>query len=787
MTGSTSLFLAFVLGVATGLTPAAAALVPLGLRTSRSSRGRVLCALCFLAGLAWEVRDRPRTGTPAGFPAGRAVEGHVEGKVLELPGPPTPDGTRLAIDAPQGTILLRVHGTTPPVLDDRLPGDRVRVWARVRAARGLGQRWTDVAPLDRRAARYDLHGEVKSPLLLEARPGHGARAAPGRLLARAKRALRRRIASVWPPGTGTTAALASSMLLGDRDRLDERLRAAFEACGISHLVAISGLHVSAVALLASSAAGRVGLRGRGRLVSSTATVVAYAMMVGPRASVLRAALGFILVATGRALGRDAPPAHSVAVVAAALAVADPAALAAPGIQLSLLAAWALVSERKAFASVATYAVTAPVLAYHFGSVSPAGILVNVVAVPLAGLFVPAAAVALAAADVPALGPAAAAVAEGLGEGIAGIALTLREAGVRERVVTRPSRGFLLLFAAALAGKRSPRARLLLAGMLWSLHVGPFPSVRGEPEVDAFDVGQGLAVAVAAGGRRLLFDAGGFARSRYDPGARVVVPGLLEGGGRLDVLAVSHEHADHAGGAAAVLRRLRVSELWLPAGFSAAPRLLALADLAREKGSAVRTVGAGGSARIGRLTVRALAPSPRGARALSGNDRSLVLHVSHPDATVLLPGDLEARGERTLVAREGPGLAADLLVVGHHGSKSGTLDEWLDAVHPRRALVSAGYRNRFGHPHREVVERLERRGVAVFRTDLHGRIRFRFAPPSVSCYRRPTTVNGDGMKQSAKITARTSATALRPAVSGSPSSHRRGWRSRIHNRIANHRR
>jgi competence protein ComEC len=223
---------------------------------------------------------------------------------------------------------------------------------------------------------------------------------------------------------------------------------------------------------------------------------------------------------------------------------------------------------------------------------------------------------------------------------------------------------------------------------------------------------------------VLVDGGGAALG-LDVGARAVVPTLRAlGVRRIDLLVASHADLDHRGGLPAVLAALPVGEIWVPAtdaddaGF-AAVRAAAAAD-----GVPVRARGAGDPpARAGDLAVRALWP-PREvawhARVRERNDRSLVIHVAVEGRSVLVPGDLEAAGEAALLAGEAA-LDADVLALGHHGSRSSSTAAFLRAVGARVAVASAPCAGRFGMPHAEAVQRVADAGASLWWTGRDGAV------------------------------------------------------------------
>ena len=256
---------------------------------------------------------------------------------------------------------------------------------------------------------------------------------------------------------------------------------------------------------------------------------------------------------------------------------------------------------------------------------------------------------------------------------------------------------------------------------------------GRLEVTAIDVGQGDSLfLVAPDGRTMLVDAGGpvggvdearAATSRFDVGEEVVSPYLWSRRfRRLDVLALTHAHSDHMGGMAAVLRSFRPRELWV--GIDAHTE--AYAELLREAagmGVTVRHLHAGDRETWGAAQVAVLAPALGYSNAGDPkNDDSLVLRVDFGRSSALLEGDAEAPSELAMLAG-GHIHPVTLLKVGHHGSRTSTTPEFLNAAAPRAAVISVGRGNRFGHPRLEVIQRVATEGARLYRTDQFGQVTF----------------------------------------------------------------
>lgn len=284
------------------------------------------------------------------------------------------------------------------------------------------------------------------------------------------------------------------------------------------------------------------------------------------------------------------------------------------------------------------------------------------------------------------------------------------------------------------------AILASAGLLLALIVmHPFRAqiADGNLEISMLDVGQGDATfVVAPGGETMLIDTGGLGgystNSRLDTGEDLIAPYLWSRGiRRIDVLVLSHLDYDHAGGAPAILRIFQPREVWMaeiPEDHALWP---SVQEALQASGARLRRKSRGDTGALGAVQWRVLHPGrivlhpgqivrTAQSEARHTNDSSLVLHLRYGRTGILFAGDVHRNGEFEMLDSP-PAPRADVLKVAHHGSRTSSSEEFLEAVAPSIALVSAGFLNPYRHPSEVVVDRLQQRGTALFRTDRDGAI------------------------------------------------------------------
>ena len=577
----------------------------------------------------------------------------------------------------------------------------------------------------------------------------------------------------WPL-LGVVAGLS----LGDQGAISASLWGLFSRTGVSHLMAISGMHVTMLALIAAWFSSRVLqfmtrrrvpgmtrlLGGHPRqllvLVIAVLTAFGYALLSGWGIPSQRTCWMLAAAAAMSLLGRGFGPLDVTLLAAAVVIVADPWAVSTAGFWLSFGAVAAILwcahgqdsrrllrltflgigstrvplALRDAFTSqwAATVGL-APLVIVLFSTLSLIGPVANAVAIPWVSFLVTPLAVA-AALLAPVSEPACGVLLQlnlWLIEHLVAMLNQLDRLPAASVAIARPGAWTLvaaLVGAVALiapAGVPMRRAGVLcLLPMLMAPQRLP---AKGELWITALDMGQGSSILVESDGQRLLFDAGSGQGADRSAAMRFLVPYLRSRGIEdIDTLVISHLDIEHAGGAASVIQSLRPRRLLT--SFDA--RLLQV-DAPLMAGVQAISCTAGRRLALGAATIEVLHPSATATlrNAARENHGSCVVRVSSPAGSVLLPGDLPASSDAQLVRvagrqASGAGLRSDVLVVPQQGSRNAAGALLLAAVQPTYAVLQVGYRNRHRHPHASVLQRLSATDAMLLRTDHDGAVQIR---------------------------------------------------------------
>lgn len=691
--------------------------------------------LILLAGSAWAM-VAGRAALDARLP--RALEGEdftVVGRLVDLP-QAGEDATRFTFDVTQawhggapvglaGHVQLNWYRSAPQLV----PCEKWRLVVRLRRPRGLVNPGTGDGERSALQRRTVATGYVRDGPL-------NVRLGSALCVDRLRDAIASRIDA--QVGAGRDAALLRALAVGDTRGLGQPEWDIARANGVSHLIAISGFHVGMTAIFGVWLVGALYFlwptlalrwpRPPAQAAGALLVALGYGALAGFGIPTVRTLLMIGVVALARLSRRGSHGLHSLSLALLAILAFDPLAVLSAGFWLSFVGvAFLMMSleqhgrgwrgflhELTASQWLMTVALL-PLTLWFFGQASLVGALSNLVAVPFVSFIIVPGAM-LASVLLGGCPPAAPFAWWTVGH------LAHAQWWLLERMATWPGShwylpqvtlaalGLALLGAIWLFLPRGVPLRwlglLLFAPLLWPRL--PLPAA-GAFEAWVLDVGQGLAVVVRTREHALIYDAGPSYPSGFDLGEAVVVPAFHALGLRhLDTLIVSHADNDHAGGAPSVA-----------AAFPQAQRLAGEPGRTRPE---MQACVAGQAWTWNAVRFRMLNPAPD-ARG-KGNDRSCVLLVEGAGGRLLLAGDITRKVEPAVAAALGSG-PAPVLVVPHHGSKTSSSVPFIAAVAPSLAVISAGWRNRFGHPKPEIVARYVTAGVPVLNTADSGAIALAF--------------------------------------------------------------
>ncbi len=535
-------------------------------------------------------------------------------------------------------------------------------------------------------------------------------------------------------------------VLGDRGRLETETREELIGSGVFHLLAISGANIGMLALFSLLVCRWLHVSLKVRYLITASLLLLFLVLSGFDISAQRAVCMALLLFAARAYFMDVRLSNIISFCGLLLLALNPAQFLDPGFILTFALTAALVCGRQIFlpllkrwprmaAELLTANFSASILAlplslYFFQRFAFSGFVSGLLLVPLTGAITVCGALLLPLAWLP--------------FDIARVALLPAKVlldvffavsgwffGHGAMNIFRPAPPLWLVAAVGLLfyslslerpkGKWKILAGFLLAALLVAVSLPP-PTYRpGRLEVYFLDVGHGDAeVVVFPDGDALLIDGGGAGFSDFQAGRRLVLPFLLRKKIKVRWAAVSHYHPDHARGMAEIIAILNPEELWLSSAACEDEFYLQL--LAATPGKTlVRKIQRGFVHTVGAGSIACLFPERFIDASRSANNHSMVLRVADQRTSFLFSGDIEKEAESELGELRGSGLAAAVLKVPHHGSRTSSSAPFLDWVKPRLAVISAPAYSAYGFPHAGVVARLKQRGVRWLSTARSGGI------------------------------------------------------------------
>ncbi|MFJ3386581.1 DNA internalization-related competence protein ComEC/Rec2 [Lysinibacillus sp. NPDC086135] len=570
-------------------------------------------------------------------------------------------------------------------------------------------------------------------------------------LAKQRHSMKKHIETTFPD---SLVAEGQALLIGLQDQVDHELQRAYQKLGITHIFAISGLHVALVSWLFFEGLLRIGVRKEMATLVLLIILPIYGVIAGGAPSVWRAVSVVELIMLMRYARWQISNDDALAISFLCFVLLEPGVIYQIGFQLSYLATVSLVYSgvilrrsmnwliRSFFITLVCQLLVYPLLLHHFYEISISSFLANIIFVPLFSFVILPLNIAMFIITIISMPVAKALFAgyEPVRVWLTKFILYLQELPFQ---LWSPGKPAIWLICVALIS--------VLAGFYFIeiKHYGKFavvifipalcihlsPMLSNETKLTFLNVGQGDCTVIELPFRRAVYviDSGGLLRfeqevwktseSPYEVGRQVVVP-FLKGKGIRDIaiFIATHADADHVEGAEEILQEITMHEIHLTPGSMDKPVMRDLLMEAKKQKVPVKEKMQGAAWRIGKTSFYYLWPRDT---FYEGNDDSIVLYMQQGSFRALLTGDLEEHGEQELIHLYNNQLAnMTVLKAGHHGSKTSSIEPFVELLQPELTIFSAGLNNRYRHPHAEIVERFTSRNLATLTTGIDGTIEVR---------------------------------------------------------------
>lgn len=530
-------------------------------------------------------------------------------------------------------------------------------------------------------------------------------------------------------------SILAAMILGEKSEMDVDVKELYQSNGISHILAISGLHISFIGLGIYKLVRKTGLEFLLSGVIAMCVLSLYVLMIGGSVSAIRAYVMLLLKIGADVTGRVYDMLTAAMLGAAMTVLYQPLYLTDGGFYMSYgaILGIAILSPYLEYlsvccASISIHLMLFPITLWFFYAIPSYSVLINMIVLPLTGVV--------------------------MGFGIAGSLLLLGFPHVGEICLKLCSVILTFYEKTCLITRSLPMSRVVLGkpeiwemilyyGMLililvfvrysekkkwmWIMLVFPMMLMSHQPngklDITMLDVGQGDGIYFR-GPKGVTYFIDGGSSDESSLGKYCIEPFLeSQGAGVLDYVFITHGDSDHYSGIKEMITRqdvgIRIKHLVLPSNYRSSDALLELVLEASEANIEVLIMDEGETLQEKNMTITCLQPDMKG-KELTGNAGSMVLEVQYGKFSMLCTGDVEGEGEEMLLKKMKE-KDYDVLKVAHHGSKYSTSDRFLRLCTPDVALISAGEGNQYGHPHEELLERLEVVGCKIYNTLENGAI------------------------------------------------------------------
>ncbi|WP_226535227.1 DNA internalization-related competence protein ComEC/Rec2 [Fictibacillus halophilus] len=554
--------------------------------------------------------------------------------------------------------------------------------------------------------------------------------------------------------TQNTAGLMNALVFGYREKIETETLESYQKLGLTHLLAVSGFNVGIVSYFLYLLFVRLGMVKELAYVLIANFLPVYIILTGGESSIVRAGIMGMLALCFIVFQKKISPVVLLSIVCITMLLWNPLYAFDLGFQLSFLMTFVLITSISLFKTTSNthlLMITSficslfsfPIILYHFFEFSIWSLPINILYIPFVSLvlFPVAIVVAAVAHFIPSVLYVLKIPVQFLFEGSASILEMVQKIN-GTLLLGRPSPWLFLLYFLAILyvfyeWERKDRFQLryCIPFILVIMLQACFPYLNPSAKVSFINVGQGDSILIELPFRKAVYliDTGGtiafdkeeweVADEEYDVTKKVVLP-FLKGRGirRLDGLILSHADMDHAGGTEFILKNFPVGTLYLPENKNLSELGIEIIESAKQNGIQMSYLRKGMQWGIDNSQFLVLHPSEKNS---SANNRSVVLWVKLYKTSFLLTGDIEKEAEHEIINHFSR-LKADVLKIAHHGSATSTTNQFLELTEPRFAIISSGRNNIYGHPAKEVMNRLKEKKVTIYRTDENGDIIFEVA-------------------------------------------------------------
>ena len=524
--------------------------------------------------------------------------------------------------------------------------------------------------------------------------------------------------------------LAIGLLLGIRDNISEDVQDDFKNANLTHMLAISGAHFSYVILIVSFICKKLKNKRLQQFILIGA-IIFFMNLTGNTPSVVRAGIMSILLILSSILKRQNDIYTNISTSLLIQIINNPYVIFDVGLILSYSGVIGIVTFNKFFSKIiknkiicvtlSANSLLIPIMIYKYNTISFTFVISNVLASGLLGVIIMLELIACIIKIKPVF--VLLDISLSLLQKIANFCskIPFSNVYVTTKMVFVLLAIYLIIFLVIKRKKKSiPIIILFIFVFTCFARIYNYNTLEKDIlQIKFIDVGQGDCTLLINKGKTLMIDTGGSTSPSYDVGENIVHKYLLyKGINKIDYLMLSHFDADHCQGAIFLLKNMKIKNLIISIQPENSEFYEEITNICIQKNTNIMYVKKGNKFKIANLAIEILHPNNNFIAENTLNNNALVCKINYYNFKMLFTGDIEKIAESQLLDEE---LSADLLKVGHHGSKTSTTQEFLNKVNPKIALIGVGENNKFGHPNDDVIKRLQDKGIKIFRTDLNGEI------------------------------------------------------------------